>query len=592
MSDSGDLITFLNSLEEEASVHKDEISKSWKKHRDYYKGKHWPDTKMASYKKAFVANFFTLALERNEALLTDSNPTIKVVPRQRSELKTVAGILTSICESIWYDDSFNDSLGRIILNAELFGSGLVNVAYDPSDKEIILPSLDPENVLIDPYLKDSAKINKAEYIILSEVQPLSYILKRFKNSKHVTPDMNVSSYQVASKRGFSSLLPRKYQYKKDLQPSAIPRATIQEFFLKDRSLNMCDKEVQIGSKWVQPHKELYPTFRHILRSGNVILVDERCPYWDGNPPIELFNWRNDLDSVWGRSEAENLLDSQETLNKMLSIFLENAIKMSNVMWIGDRDALDPTEWDSLTDAPGAIVKKNPGRELRRESPVALPPHYLDVVGLMKEFIKNLSNETDVSRGEKAGKLTSGQAVETLQMAAQTLIRKKARLMESFLMRVFQKVISRIFQFYTTDRLFYMFGKDGKMKEFMFIRNTFLEALKKGKIDPQQAFREFRFTIAPGSSLNLTRVQRSMMASQLFQMGAIDEEALLEQVDFPDRDEVSKRVAAKKQQAQQFALQQAQIKATSKNKPKTNLNLHGDIAEIQGRPRSPDGTFAG
>jgi len=582
------LISYLNRLYAEAFEAKKKVSQKWDKYLDFFRGNQWPSTKRPTYKLDFVANFFSLAIERNRALLTDTNPICKVVARRRPELKPAAEILTKICEAIWYDDSFSDTLGRVITFSELFGGGVVNVAYDVNREEITLPVMDSRAVYIDPHFKDSSRLDDAEYIIMEDIYPISYLMTRYENAKYLTPDSDVSTY-VQKRQASNLILPAVYR-RDQTQPSAIPRSRTYEYWIKDRSYNTDSEDVEIGTKkWVKPGERLYPTCRHIIKAKNIILVDERCPYWDGNFPIEMYNWRIDIENIWGMGEAQTLIPPQEFLNKIMSLFLENAIKINNVIWIGDKDALDPKDWDELVDAPGAIVKKNPGRELRRDAPPAMPPHYLEIVNQLKEFIKNLSGETDITRGERSGKLTSGDAVESMQTAAQTLIRERSRSMESFLVRVFQKVISRIFQFYTSDRFFYMFGRDNKLIEFLFKRDELLKAIKGGAIDSNMAFKEFKFTIAPGSSLSLTRVQRGLLASQLFQLGAIDEEALLEMVDFPDRQEVLQRVMARKEQAKAEAYQMSQA---PQKVPSLKL-YHGKTFSEQGKskPRSPSGEFS-
>ena len=584
---SNDLVSYLNRLYAEAFEAKKKVSKDWDKYLKFFQGDQWPSSKRPTYKRDFVANFFSLAIERNRALLTDTNPICKVVPRKRPDLKPTAEILTKICEAIWYDDSFSDALSRVITYSELFGGGVINVAYDVELEEIIMPVIDSRAVYIDPYCKDNSKLNKAEYIIVEDVYPLSYLIERYENAKYLTPDADVSTYTIKVPKT-DLILPSPYR-RDQVSPSAIPRIRTHEYWIKDRSVNNTEEDIEIGNKkFIKPGLRFYPTYRHIIKSKDQILVDEQCPYWDGFNPYELYNWRIDIENIWGKGEAKTLIHPQESLNKLMSLFLENAIKINNVMWIGDKDALDPREWDSLVDAPGAIIKKNPGRELRREAPPAMPLHYLELVQLLKEFIKNLSGETDITRGERAGKLTSGQAVESMQNAAQTLIRERARMLESFLMRVFQKVISRIFQFYTTDRFFHMFGKDNELIEFFMSRDVLLQAVKAGQILPQEASKQFKFTIAPGSSLSLTRVQRGLLASQLFQMGAIDEEALLEMVDFPDRKEVLGRVMVKKEQARKDAM------FAQANQKTPGLKLyHGSTFQEQrkNKPRNPSGEFS-
>jgi hypothetical protein len=96
----------------------------------------------------------------------------------------------------------------------------------------------------------------------------------------------------------------------------------------------------------------------------------------------------------------------------------------------------------------------------------------------------------------------------------------------------------VIQFYPAERVFHVTGGDKLFKEFVWIRDQFRKALDSASL--RDAHRDFRFRVAPGSSLSLTKIQRGLMAVQLYQMGCVDRQAVLEAVEWPDRTEVLKR----------------------------------------------------
>jgi hypothetical protein len=143
---------------------------------------------------------------------------------------------------------------------------------------------------------------------------------------------------------------------------------------------------------------------------------------------------------------------------------------------------------------------------------------------------------------------------SLAMMAQTTIRLKARQLEGMLQRIGQKLIPRIFAYYTTDRVFNLVGPKGKIEKYYFQREKIREVISKGGMN---AFQDYQFKVIPASSLAMTKWQKGLMAVQLFQTGLIDEEAALDALEFPNRDEIMERMAEKQKEMAMIAAQTGQ-----------------------------------
>lgn len=81
----------------------------------------------------------------------------------------------------------------------------------------------------------------------------------------------------------------------------------------------------------------------------------------------------------------------------------------------------------------------------------------------------------------------------------------------------------------------------------------------------KAFKVLQFTveIEAGSSLPQSRLARREEANSLFQLGVIDQESILDTYDWPDRDEVIKRMKEQQAQAQEAQVQAAQAEEQAK-----------------------------
>ena len=69
---------------------------------------------------------------------------------------------------------------------------------------------------------------------------------------------------------------------------------------------------------------------------------------------------------------------------------------------------------------------------------------------------------------------------------------------------------------------------------------------------------FDLTVATGSTVSISKYATFDQAAALYQMQAIDKQALLEAADYPNRNDIIKRMAAGAEQAQQAAQQMQQM----------------------------------
>jgi len=248
-----------------------------------------------------------------------------------------------------------------------------------------------------------------------------------------------------------------------------------------------------------------------------------------------------VESAWGKNEVDDLESPQLMFNKTLATIIENAILMGNGIWIGDYDALSDKDWERLSNEPGSHVRVRTGKQLKRESAPPLPNYVTELLNILMGGQEKLSGITEVTEGRRPGQLTSGVAIEQLATMAQTTIRLKARQLDYLLQNIGQKLISRIFAYYTTDRVLTFSGTDetGKAKQYFYHREAIRQLIQK---EGMQVFQDYVLKVVPTSSLALTKWQKGLMATQLYQLGLIDEKAALDALEFPGRDEILQRMA--------------------------------------------------
>ncbi|MDY6862941.1 MAG: hypothetical protein SV062_08130 [Thermodesulfobacteriota bacterium] len=534
-------LTFLQSLIDESQEYKKEVAaKYWDDNLKMMEGEHWP-TKRPTYKAAPVVNFIYKLIERGSGLLTDSKPEINIQTAS-DKLTPVNEALKIIIETNWDENEIQGMLSEAVFHCQSFGTVGFETLWDDTmdygQGDIRLDCIDPRDLDIDPFVTSPRKMRDAEYIVRHTVKPFSYCTWKWpKRAEDIRPDAGSRSKGESESKDtgiFDSSGRRIYRWgggDSKGTVSAIPRCKVQHFYFKYRDeVNDATKDGKLGLK--------YPGGVYVIVAGGVVVYRSANPYWDSKFPTDVMNWNWRASTIWGKSEVEILKEAQKHFNKMMALIMENAMMMGNAIWIGDEDALDPKGWNDLVSKPGLLVKKRTQRELRREYPEPLPAYMFQTLEGLKYYMEDLVDQTGLAKGTKTGQLQSGIGFETAQMAAQVIVRLKARALESVLNSIGQKYISRIFQYYTDDRILWLAGDSEQAKALQIARKYIEDNYPGEKI--KNAFRDYKFRIKPGSSLALSKWQQIMLAMQLAESGLIDGLEVLKTIGWPDREKVYER----------------------------------------------------
>jgi hypothetical protein len=220
---------------------------------------------------------------------------------------------------------------------------------------------------------------------------------------------------------------------------------------------------------------------------------------------------------------------QQAHNRLGDAYTKSGLLNAVVRVIMDQGALSPTEQNKLSNEVGQIIEKAMGRTLEYQVPPVLPVDIINFVTTLGQWIREKIGVADPPMAKDVPSIITGPAVEGLQLMLQTPIRTAARRIEEFYQRIGQKLVSRIFQFYASDRIIHMVGADQKWMKFEFNRLNLLKD-KNGKTrseeDTRKAYQDFYFTIEPGSSLAITKSTRAQSKFMLVQLGLLHPREIL------------------------------------------------------------------
>ena len=527
----------------------------WDTAKDYWKGDHWPESRGGNYVPRITANEIKKVVMQTIAMLTDVKPRSEVIPAPLSHtgddfalwLEHSARMLNHGTKAIWQNQDLDYQIEQSLLDMELMYKGIQKVVWNPLANGGLGDAhsfrVDPEFILVDPYC---LTFDDAQYIVQRSPRPLNYIRRRWPDKGFkVQPDMALSTYVKDTPQSFMAKIGlRRYRQEDRYEQSAIPRAWVDEMWIIDPTI---DKSTGLL---------LYPGRRVMTRAGNIMLQDTGNPFWDDMQPYVGIAAFPAIDQFWEEAPAMGYIDLQDMVNKFWSIMMSNATQMGNTQWIGDKDALSAEGWDNLGNAPGGVIQVKPGRNLRREPPPNLPAWIMEAAKACGTEIKELAGLLDPGMMKAGGGMTPGGFVDSMVLALQAVIRYKARALERAQQEIGVRLVSRMLQFYTERRVMMMEGLQGWESmtwdpELVVppVAGTDRETMIRW------AIKRYQYRVTPGSSLTLSKEKAWAISAALFGMQAIDKEALLEDVEYPRRQEVTARMKKEEEKKAMLAMLQ-------------------------------------
>ena len=163
---------------------------------DFALGAQWTPAQIRELKKRkqspVVVNVIYPVVEQATAILTTNKPRFSSTGREDSDVKT-GKVFSEIMSYIWDSSDGNSELKRAVYDAYTKGLGYMFAYIDPNADfgkgDIIIKSLDPFDVYVDPHSKDRYFKDAASIII---VQPLT-----FEEAGRMYPDMDFSQAEVS-----------------------------------------------------------------------------------------------------------------------------------------------------------------------------------------------------------------------------------------------------------------------------------------------------------------------------------------------------------------------------------------------------------
>lgn len=605
----------VDDLYKKSKQHRQKYDQKWLEYYKFFRGKQWKEQR-PSYRHSEVINMVFQSIQSTVPIQTDSRPRLQFVPRSPQDTE-LSEILNKVSEAEWDKNNWLEVLTEIIYESNFYGIGYGSMEVDVKGEDglpaKVFRSRDPFYQYPDPSAYDintSFGPQKSKYYI--EAEPVDIeVLKREHPDKAqwIKPDVvdltggsktNVDKIRFKSPVDNRTFLDTNTGYDITdrnqalkitcyIAPGEYETETLSNNSdpINDQALIGTADPIQAnvgmlgdGKSGAEPK---FPNGRKIVLCSGILLEDVENPYDDSKIPFAKLNNYILPREFFGISEIEQLMGPNKVYNKVFSFVLDVLTLMGNPIWVVDSDTGIDT--DNLFNRPGLVVEKEPKTEAVRLEGVQLQSYILPLLDRVKSAFDQISGATDLTRGVEPTNDLSGVSIDSLQEAAQTRLRLKARNLDGFLQKIGQMWVSRTFQFNDVPQIYRISAEDGH-KYFKFhvetqndlegnpLKDDLGQPIRKavirdyvqdpstGKVSEDLNAREFQLNgkfdvkISTGSSLPFAKNEKSNVALKLYQAaappggGIIDAEEVLKANEYPNWEVVLQRMQQKQAQMAQ------------------------------------------
>ena len=353
---------------------------------------------------------------------------------------------------------------------------------------------------------------------------------------------------VASTSGYS---PNHYTSSKNNDPSMANKVLVIEVWVRDGEMRKTDEGLMVpaypgGIRMVKLAKTSTAGSYFVLFDGpnpnvNWALTSEQVgkTFLANRYPFYVARSYTDTECFWGYSQAETTGDIAQAIDelwRMVVKYLKLALLPPVI--IPKDTGIDKSQFayiERLVLQPNSYQTAQGIRFL--EMPV--PPAWLfQAIDILVRFFDRTSQIEDVDRGDAPSGVIAASAIQMLQERAAVLMRAKIRSVDSIIRNRGRCFISMLQNFHAEEEMVNVSGTGMPVTGMQF-----LDA-------------EFAYIVESGSTVIKTEAEERQQAAELFQLGAIDQVALLDAVKFRGWREVVERMAeaGPLEQAMQILLQ--------------------------------------
>lgn len=568
---------------EKLKKHRSKYDYNWLHYYKMWRGDQWDGIKMPKHRQRECINMIWQTIQANMPLQTDARPRIQFVAEEPSDIE-FANVLNEVMEADWERGNWLVPLSEIILDGYIYGTGYGSLVYD-QEADFGMGSAQFESE--DPFYlypdNEAREINDNRSKIFIKAEPVDTdSLKREFPEFEDKIKSDIDSDIQSSKTSLNDYTARSSNADRDMpdvsfltgKQKTTPRTMLITAWMKPDETEEVESE-EIGENGEIENKviikKVYP-FGRVIKIANGLKIFEGTLTESGRFPfMKYVNYMLPRE-FFGVSEVEQLESPQRVFNKILNAAIEIMNLMGNPIWVISTDSgIDPNK---LINRTGLVVEKEPGSEARREHGVELNATIFPLLDRLESWFDKIGGNQEVSRGQAPASITASSAIEQLMDAARTRIKQKQRNLDAMVRDMGRQYVDIVLENYTKSRVFRVTNDQTGTKYFKFRVDKVLVDGKTqlvGKIrnyvqndgesiamsDQEQEFfisGRFDVKVNTGTSLPFAVADKETKSFSLFDRGIIDEEEVLNNIEYPNKEQVIQKLMERKAAMQQQKLE--------------------------------------
>jgi hypothetical protein len=501
-------------------------------------------------------------VQTNAPLLTDNRP--KWFVRAKVDfLQDYINVYAKCLDYLWDKEELDHKTYLAVKDSMIFPLGLMKVYFDP-DKEdygdLCFDVVDPRTFVCAPGYDDLWKVPWCGEIVR---KPMTWIKESY-------PD---KYDEIKSDARDDSLSDAETWDESTLEGEVV---TVYEIWMRDNEIEEYLEETEgdeEGDKKEKKKRPKYPYGRIVTLTKDKVLADRPSPFQHNKPYYVPFYDYEGVHDIWGMPEAAQIENLNREINSRLQALVWAADKHARINYTADTNAgIDIEQVKAELSKGDNVWAVNHTINDQPIKPIEQPPInpiHLKLVDMLMAMIEEVSGVTDISKGMAVKKQRqTASEVSVLIESSYTRTRQRVRNLEWSVKRLTYLSISLMQQFYDEPRDF-NFREDNDLN-FGTISNSpnmlaqtvkpaegenedeaYKRALEYIEKHPDRIYADFEIEIQTNSTLPMDRQSLANLALRLFEMKAIDREALFEFLSLP----MGKEIAGRMQQ-QEMAMMAA------------------------------------
>ena len=520
-----------------------------------YNGEWWSEEilhKVDPKQSRVFANLIFAHVQTNAPLLTDNRP--KWYVRAKVDyLQEYINIYAKCMDYLWDKEELDHKVYLAVKDSMIFPLGLMKMYYDPDKADygdLCFDVVDPRTFVCAPGYDDLWKVPWCGEIVR---KPMSWVKESY-------PD----KYEdVKADNRDETLSDAETWDETTLEGEVV---TVYEIWMRDNEIEEYLEESEDGEKKEKKSRPKYPYGRIVTLTKDQVLADRPSKFEHNKPYYVPFYDYEGVHDIWGMPEAAQIENLNREVNSRLQALVWAADKHARINYTADTNSgldieqvkKEMANGDNVW-AANHTINEQPIKPVEQAT---ISPVHGKIIDLLMAMDEEVSGITDVSKGMAVKKQRqTASEVSVLIESSYTRTRQRVRNLEWSVKRLTYLAISLMQQFYDEPREF-NFREDNTLN-FGTVSNSpemlkqtlpqpeegkpadesYKKALEYIEKHPDRIYADFEIEIQTNSTLPMDRQSLANLALRLFEMKAIDREALFEFLSLP----MGKEIAARMQQ---------------------------------------------